>query len=327
MGGRGFFPRLSGEVLAGQSRPGLDWEVSTSDELSRRSLYAYVRRTMSVPMLDAFDYSNTTSPLNERPVTTVAPQSLLMLNDEFMQQQAAALSARITKDVGDKTERFIQRGFQLAVGREPTKRERQLARYFIQRQQESYTSLSTRLTFRPDVPTSLSVSYMDKLQPQHFLIGPTTNWSYYRGHWSSAYEGIRTVDRERGPFALSSMPNFSNGVVEAKIVLHTACESAGLLFRASAKENELHGYEVRFEPREHQVVLRRHAGETRDARQGLHQRSDRTKRAAQNRGQGRAHPRLGRQRFGAGVRRDGPEAHHHQRLCRRANLGRGVERR
>src|SRR5262249_26095112 len=42
-GGRGFFPHLGGEVLAGQSRPGLDWEVSSEAEKSRRSVYAYVR--------------------------------------------------------------------------------------------------------------------------------------------------------------------------------------------------------------------------------------------------------------------------------------------
>jgi cytochrome c553 len=326
MGGRGFFPRLSGEVLAGQSRPGLDWEISSPDELSRRSLYAYVRRTMAVPMLDAFDYSNTTSPLSERPVTTVAPQSLLLLNDEFMQQQAAALAHRLEMDgglarphpgsnaanlgndanasllparhergegrgegysrkngpplpspllprreerenaaaslkTGSETDAFIQRGFQLALGRDPTQRERRLARDFMQRQQESFASLRTRMTFRPDVPTSLAVSYMDKLQPEHFLLGPTTNWSYHRGRWSAAYEGIRTVERDRGPFALSGAPGFSNGVVEAKIVLHTACESAGLLFRAVAKENEFHGYEIGIEPREQQVVLRRHAAE------------------------------------------------------------------
>src|SRR6185503_17865489 len=115
MGGRGFFPRLSGEVLAGQSRPGLDWEISSPAELSRRSLYAYVRRTMPVPMLDAFDYSNTTSPLSERPMTTVAPQSLLLLNDAFMNQQAGGLADRIAKDVGDKPDPFIARGFELAV--------------------------------------------------------------------------------------------------------------------------------------------------------------------------------------------------------------------
>ena len=261
MGGRGFFPRLSGEVLAGQSRPGLDWEISSPEELSRRSLYAYVRRTMSVPMLDAFDYSNTTSPLSERPVTTVAPQSLLMLNDAFMQEQAAALAERLDHDSGNKPDRFVERGFQLAVGREPTRRERQLARDFIARQQENFAALRTRLMFRPDVPTSLSVEYMNKLKPEQFLIGPASDWNYHRGRWSGAYEGIRTTERDRGPFALASARSFSNGVIEAKVFLHTACESAGLLFRASAKEDEAQGYEVALEPREQRLVLRRHGAE------------------------------------------------------------------
>jgi mono/diheme cytochrome c family protein len=286
MGGRGFFPRLSGEVLAGQSRPGLDWEISGPEELSRRSLYAYVRRTMSVPMLDAFDYSNTTSPLSERPTTTVAPQALLMLNDQFMQEQAAALIGRLEREcsaelrpMGDpaslhpveggpekhltpsQTDALIQRGFQLAVGRDPTKPERQIARDFIDRQEKSFAALRTRLTLRPDVPTSLSVSYMDTLKPEHFLIGPQAGWSYHRGRWSGAYEGIRTMERDRGPFALAPHPEFSNGVIEATAVLHTACESAGLLVRASTNDHELRGYEIALEPREQRVALRRHGDE------------------------------------------------------------------
>ena len=261
MGGRGFFPRLSGEVLAGQSRPGLDWEISSPEELSRRSLYAYVRRTMPVPMLDAFDYSNTASPLNERPVTTVAPQSLLLLNDAFVQQQAEAFAARITKEAGDQPEPFIARGFELAAGRGPTQQERQLSRDFIQRQQRAFAALQTRLTFRPDVPTSLSVSYLEKLKPEMFLLGPQSGWSYHRGRWSGVYEGIRTMERDRGPFALAALPAFSNGAVEARVVLHTACESAGILFRASVKETEAQGYEVAFEPREQRILLRRHSGE------------------------------------------------------------------
>src|SRR6185436_12098244 len=187
MGGRGFFPHLSGEVLAGQSRPGLDWEISTPEEQSRRSLYAYVRRTMSVPMLDAFDYSNTTSPLSERPVTTVAPQALLMLNDEFMQQQAAGLANRITEETGHNVDRFIARGFELSVGRGPTRQERQIARDFIARQRKSFGLLNARLTFRVDVPTSLSVSYMNILKPSEFFLGPGEGWTYYRGRWSGAY--------------------------------------------------------------------------------------------------------------------------------------------
>jgi hypothetical protein len=261
MGGRGFFPRLSGEVLAGQSRPGLDWEISSSDELNRRSLYAYVRRTMPVPMLDVFDYSNTTSPLNERPVTTVASQSLLLLNDEFMQDQAAALAERLVNEVGPRTESIVERGFARAVGRQPTRDERRRARQFIARQEKEFTRLRERLTFRPDVPTSLAVSYMDALTPQLFLRGPTNGWSYHRGRWSAAYEGIRTVERERGPFALASFPSWSNGTIQAVVTLHKACESVGLLFRATAVNHALTGYELALDPREERVTLRYHTND------------------------------------------------------------------
>ncbi len=262
MGGRGFFPGLSGEVLAGQSRPGLDWDLSSAAEGSRRSLYAYVRRTMAVPMLDAFDYSNTTSPLSERSVTTVAPQSLLMLNDQFMQEQARSMAARLTREVGVEPGRFIRRGFQLAVGRDPSEREREVARSFLKRQQEGFRLSRTRLTFRPDVPASLSVNYLEKLKPKNFLIGPDTGWNYYRGRWSGAYEGIRTMERDRGPFALLVASSFSNGVVDAKILLHTASESAGVLFRGVAVDDDLRGYEVSLAPREQQILLRRHSGES-----------------------------------------------------------------
>lgn len=260
MGGRGFFPHLSGEVLAGQSRPGLDWELSNAEEKSRRSLYAYVRRTMTVPMLDTFDYSNTTSPLSERPVTTVAPQALLLLNDTFMREQAAAFADRLEKDA-PTSDSFINRGFQLAVGREPSKRERQLAREFVARQEREFAGLRTRMTFRPDVPTSLAVSYMDTLMPEQFLLGPANGWNYQRGRWSAPYESIRTVERDAGPFALAAASAFSNGVVTASLFLHTANESAGVLFRATTKDHEARGYEVTLEPREQRLSLRRLANE------------------------------------------------------------------
>ncbi len=265
MGGRGFFPRLSGEVLAGQSRPGLDWEISSPEERARRSLYAYVRRTMMVPMFDAFDYNNTTSPLNERPVTTVSSQSLLLLNDEFLQEQAAAFAERIVRDVGadgaPRSETLIRRGFELAVGRGPSRQETRLAREFLQRQESAFAALRTRITFRPDVPTSLSGGYLDLLPIERFLIGPAEDWNYYRGRWSGGYEGIRTVDRDHGPFALASAASFTNGTIEARVTLHVACESAGLFVRAQARDHQAAGYEIAFKPREQRMQLRRHEGE------------------------------------------------------------------
>ena len=101
MGGRGIFPKLSQEVLATQSRPGLGWGHSSAEDESRRSVYIYLKRTLMVPFLETFDYSNTAEPVGDRPVTTVAPQALLMLNSEFTFEQAAALAARLRREAGD----------------------------------------------------------------------------------------------------------------------------------------------------------------------------------------------------------------------------------
>ena len=113
MGGRGFFPHLGGEVLAGASKPGLGWEISPDREQDRRSIYTFVKRSMLSPALDIFDYSNTAQPLGERPVTTVAPQSLMLLNDDFMQQQAAAFAARLVKEAGSRYPRRRSAGLML----------------------------------------------------------------------------------------------------------------------------------------------------------------------------------------------------------------------
>src|SRR2546422_822093 len=165
MNGRGFFPHLGGEVLAGQSRPGLDWEVSSQAEQSRRSIYTFIRRTMPVPILENFDYSNTTSPLGERPVTTVAPQALLLLNDDYVRQQASAFAVRVQHETGTNRGKQVRRAYQLALGRAPTQREKQIALEFLQRQKHHFDALCSRLAFRPEAPSSLAVEYMAKLEP------------------------------------------------------------------------------------------------------------------------------------------------------------------
>src|SRR6185503_17562905 len=126
-GGRGFFPRLAGEVIAGASRPGLDWEISNEDEESRRTVYTFIKRTLLVPSLQSFDYSTTDSPLGERPTTTVAPQALMLMNDSFMQKQAAAFADRIEREVPARAEARIRRAYEVALARDPAQREIDLA--------------------------------------------------------------------------------------------------------------------------------------------------------------------------------------------------------
>ncbi len=262
MGGRGFFPHLGGEVLAGQSRPGLDWEVSSDTEQDRRSVYAFVRRTMAIPFLESFDYSNTVTPLPERTTTTVAPQALMLLNDPIMHQKAAAFAGRIVREAGDQPSAQINRAWQLALNRDPSPQESRTAAAWLERQTKAFAALSSRLAFRPDVAAALSADYFPKLQPSQFLTGPSEGWNYHRGVWAPPYEGIRVVERGRGPFALWQGASFKDGTIDARVTLPGAAELAGLLFRAAAEGEEPRGYEVLLDPRRQKITLRRHAAQS-----------------------------------------------------------------
>ncbi len=261
MGGRGFFPHLAGEVLAGESRPGGGWELSPLAEQHRRSIYAFIKRSMVPPMLEGFDYATTASPLAERPVTTVAPQALILLNDQFIQQQARALAERLEREASQDPAGQVERLYQLALGRRPAKHESDLAQAYLERQTRSYQQIMSRLTFAPDVPLSLHNSYVNRLQAEDYLLGPTSGWSYYKGKWGGGYEGIMTVDRDRGPFALWQGPTFADGAIEGQLTLQNAVEFGTIIFRATAEGDVFRGYEVSYAPRDEEIVLRRHGAD------------------------------------------------------------------
>jgi hypothetical protein len=134
MGGRGIFPDLPKEVLATQSKPGHGWGKSDPTERARRSMYIYVKRTLMVPMLETFDYTNTSESLGIRPVTTVAPQALMLLNDPFIHEQAQHLANRALADAQGNREAAINRVFSLALQRQPTPNEKRTAKQLLESQ-------------------------------------------------------------------------------------------------------------------------------------------------------------------------------------------------
>ncbi len=76
---------------------------------SRRSIYIRVKRTQPVAMLKAFDAPVMDVNCESRPSSTVAPQSLLLMNSEFILRQARALAKR----AADEAKTSVQVDFDL----------------------------------------------------------------------------------------------------------------------------------------------------------------------------------------------------------------------
>jgi hypothetical protein len=77
--------------------------------------------------MTTFDFADTTQPCSQRNVSTVAPQALALLNNDFVHAQSSAFAARITADAGSDTPAQIERAWWLAFGRAPRESERTTA--------------------------------------------------------------------------------------------------------------------------------------------------------------------------------------------------------
>jgi len=82
--------RLSGEEIH-------DCILSASGELGRgkRAIYKPVKRNRLDPLLAAFDFPDRVQSQGERHRTTTSPQALMLMNDPWLHERAAAMAARI----------------------------------------------------------------------------------------------------------------------------------------------------------------------------------------------------------------------------------------
>jgi mono/diheme cytochrome c family protein len=123
MFGPGFYPKLSQEVLATQSRPGDGWGQSTPESQARRSIYIHLKRSLLPPLLTAFDFPDVDSSCEDRFKTTQPGQALAMLDGEFLNEQASKLAARVTSEAGLEPRAQVPRAIRLALDRPATDEE------------------------------------------------------------------------------------------------------------------------------------------------------------------------------------------------------------
>jgi Protein of unknown function (DUF1553)/Protein of unknown function (DUF1549) len=137
-GGPGFVPTVSAEVLEGLSMKEAAWSASPAEEQRRRSIYMFTKRSLLLPLMTVFDLADTTQPCAERSVTTVAPQALALLNNQFVHEQSDAFARRVEREAGSERAAQVERAWWLAFGRAPRESEREVALTHLAVQEEHY---------------------------------------------------------------------------------------------------------------------------------------------------------------------------------------------
>ena len=116
-GGPGVFPELPAEVVGTLLKD--QWPVTQDiTQHTRRSVYLFSRRNLRYPLFEVFDRPNANLSCPRRNQTTIAPQSLHLLNSELVRDIAADLSERVAKLEAPPEDR-IEQLYQWAFCRRP----------------------------------------------------------------------------------------------------------------------------------------------------------------------------------------------------------------
>ncbi|MBI3871443.1 MAG: PSD1 domain-containing protein [Verrucomicrobia bacterium] len=115
-------------------------DVPMGDEEFRRSLYVETRRSRPLAFLNAFDAPVMEVNCERRTSSTVAPQSLMLMNSDFLMQQSRFFADRLRREAGSFRDARVDRAWRLAFGRPASAAELQSALRFLEGQVERIAS-------------------------------------------------------------------------------------------------------------------------------------------------------------------------------------------
>jgi len=162
-------PDVHGQIVVGVDKTEGDnkmpVEVALKGEEFRRGIYIQVRRSRPLAMLHAFDAPVMEVNCERRQSSTVATQSLMLMNSQFMLDQAAQFAQRLQKDAGDDRARQVTLAWQLAFSRSPTEPERNDALDFLARQVDHLKAVGeTKIAEKKDEKAKAAAKPAPELQ-------------------------------------------------------------------------------------------------------------------------------------------------------------------
>jgi hypothetical protein len=130
---------LSGQVVVGvdtadsAGRP-TGKVVPLKGEEFRRSIYVQARRSRPLGMLETFDLPKMEPNCEARSASTVAPQSLTLMNSDFVLEHSRILAERLCRETEADPEARIRATWRRVFGRHPSPDEVQKAAAFLNAQ-------------------------------------------------------------------------------------------------------------------------------------------------------------------------------------------------
>ena len=130
-----------GRIVVGKEQLNTNRDVTKVEangpEDFRRSIYVQVRRKTPLTVLETFDAPVMSPNCELRSRTTVAPQSLMMMNDSFVLDAARSLATRLRKEIPGETRAQIVNAWRILFSRTPQDADVQRALAHIAGQTES----------------------------------------------------------------------------------------------------------------------------------------------------------------------------------------------
>ncbi len=104
---------------------------ATTYDSTRRAVYLPIIRNHLYDLFEQFDYPDPAVSTGSRNATVIAPQALLMMNSDLVEQAASKLATQLLDDVGLPDAKRVERAYLKAYGRPPSARELARARGFL----------------------------------------------------------------------------------------------------------------------------------------------------------------------------------------------------
>jgi hypothetical protein len=117
---------------------GWQWNQSKGEDLHRRGMYTFWRRTALHPTMQMFDAPSREVCTASRARTNTPLQALAMMNDPTFVEAARVLAERTMKEGGETVEKRLEFAFRRAVARPPAVAEMKVLKETLDRQAEIF---------------------------------------------------------------------------------------------------------------------------------------------------------------------------------------------